>query len=820
MFHRKRRKEELHKDDTILANGIYLKKADMNSGRIVLNCFLRGCIVFLLAFGSIGSFLSSFAVSYNVMLVIFFFLLMAFYFSFLYATNRLLYRDIGYILFFIIFVGMIGIFRLYANSGLYSVVNQVLSYAQGFFGLSGVRQYDVSISNEYQTVAVLAIFIGMVMIILLNIWISSSMSVIWSVGLTFPLLLIPLYMKLTPDFSYSICLVAGYLAVLIFKANGHFMNGAKNISFHVKGVHKNRITYTQDAKSFGQVILYLLVFVFCLVIVVGNVFPAGRFEEQFKKDTLHEKTEDSIGNFLLLGFSGLYNRYASTGGLAEGKLGGISNVRADYQPDLIVDYAPYSADAIYLKGYTGGLYGDNEWSDIRSVTPIAGKYQGMTDKEFVTDLFMEESMKKEATKLMRESTMSGYGAMGKMTIRNVGANPAYLYYPYYTMLDDYSQYADAQFESQRGISMNQTVDYEYYPKQEPDRDLYDRMPEDMDLSEVNDIFLDVPQKNRTVISNECQKAGLRSDMTVGEIVETVQTYFDENIPYTLKPGSTPEGEDFINYFLTQNRKGYCAHFASAATLMFRQMGIPARYVEGYAFSFESALASDEKKDLKYEDYFKGYSTIGDSTVLEVEVTDAMAHAWVEIYVDGFGWRPVEVTPGSNETVDEDDFWSAFSQMLQNSQMNVGNTNQNGLGKLNLSEYKGLVYYVIAIIGILIVIAVLRIVIRKIKRYRKCHQKNAREALIAVYADLCDILRMCDMQFNACKSHKEQLIYMQERGYTDEEIVSLAKEMERISYSNEVITEGSCMHIRKILKQIRKNIWRQASFKKKMRWIRR
>ena len=134
MFHRKRRKEELHKDDTILANGIYLKKADMNSGRIVLNCFLRGCIVFLLAFGSIGSFLSSFAVSYNVMLVIFFFLLMAFYFSFLYATNRLLYRDIGYILFFIIFVGMIGIFRLYANSGLYSVVNQVLSYAQGFFG--------------------------------------------------------------------------------------------------------------------------------------------------------------------------------------------------------------------------------------------------------------------------------------------------------------------------------------------------------------------------------------------------------------------------------------------------------------------------------------------------------------------------------------------------------------------------------------------------------------------------------------------------------------------------------------------------------------
>lgn len=60
------------------------------------------------------------------------------------------------------------------------------------------------------------------------------------------------------------------------------------------------------------------------------------------------------------------------------------------------------------------------------------------------------------------------------------------------------------------------------------------------------------------------------------------------------------------------------HFASAATLMLRTLGIPARYVSG----FTAELAAGET----------------------VEVPDSAAHAWVEIYLDGYGWYPVEVTP--------------------------------------------------------------------------------------------------------------------------------------------------------------------------------
>lgn len=78
----------------------------------------------------------------------------------------------------------------------------------------------------------------------------------------------------------------------------------------------------------------------------------------------------------------------------------------------------------------------------------------------------------------------------------------------------------------------------------------------------------------------------------------------------------------------ENKEGYCSHFATLATLMFRAYGIPARYVEGYYVY----------PDWKELDEYEGRNRI------ELEVTDENAHAWTEIYIEGYGWMPVEVTP--------------------------------------------------------------------------------------------------------------------------------------------------------------------------------
>lgn len=813
MFGKKKKKTE-HNEDVLLAKGIYLQQPVMDNGHIIYNCLLRSLIVFLLVFGSVGGFLSAFQISYNYILVIMFYLLLSMYFSFLYAASKFWYRDIGYILFFGIFIAAIFTFRIHANSGFYTIVNTVLQQAQSFFDLSGVREYEVQIANDYLTVAIVSIFVGMVMIIILNIWLYSTMSLIWTVALTFPLLFIPLYMKLSPDVIYILALGTGYLAVVIFKANGHYLAFAWSPPFQVKGLKKDRIAYTQDATIFKQILLRILGLAFCMVILVEAFLPASSFESKFKNDRLRQQTADTIANFILLGFSGMFNHYDSTGGMSGGKLGGISNVRPDYLTDLVVSFAPYSNESVYLKGYTGGIYGDNQWESIYGT---GAEDAGQDD----IAIFEEESLKKEGKALQKDvATGEEYSAYGVMDVKNVGADAAYLYYPYYTLFEDYSIYHNhSKMMSAQGLKMQQEVSYSYYPKVVWEDSLGNITPSQIDTSQVDSIYMDVPEKNTDVIREECDKIGLTADMTENEIVEAVRDYFADNIPYTLKPGATPQGEDFVNYFLTKNRKGYCAHFATAATLIFREMGIPARYVEGYTFSFETVLASEQNDTKRYGNYYQGYSAIGESTVMDVEVTDAMAHAWVEIYVDGFGWKVAEVTPGSNEAVDEDDFWSAFADFLNGSGEDSGN-NGNVFGELGLSRFTWLIYVVLAVIVLLIAIYIGQLAVRKGRRYMRCHQKDGREAAVACYADICDMIRVCDAGFDACRSHGEQLLYISSRYYAIPEPEKVCGQLEQISFGESFVSVEILQEVVELTRQIRRAVWKKEKIKNKIRLCKR
>lgn len=101
--------------------------------------------------------------------------------------------------------------------------------------------------------------------------------------------------------------------------------------------------------------------------------------------------------------------------------------------------------------------------------------------------------------------------------------------------------------------------------------------------------------------------------------------------YSLELDAVPAGMDAVDYFLMSSRRGYCVHFASAAVLMLRQIGIPARYVSGYVA---------RKSEFKYS------SSTG---VFEASIKDSSAHAWVEIYLNQIGWIPIDVTPGQNES---------------------------------------------------------------------------------------------------------------------------------------------------------------------------
>lgn len=110
----------------------------------------------------------------------------------------------------------------------------------------------------------------------------------------------------------------------------------------------------------------------------------------------------------------------------------------------------------------------------------------------------------------------------------------------------------------------------------------------------------------------------------------VADWMGNNTAYSLTLPKLPRNTDPIEYFLGTSRTGYCMHYASASVMILRAMGVPARYASGYVAS-----------EAEFEKTTDGYTA---------EILDNRAHAWVEIYLNGIGWVPVEVTAGYNTTL--------------------------------------------------------------------------------------------------------------------------------------------------------------------------
>lgn len=105
-----------------------------------------------------------------------------------------------------------------------------------------------------------------------------------------------------------------------------------------------------------------------------------------------------------------------------------------------------------------------------------------------------------------------------------------------------------------------------------------------------------------------------------EIIDDLRDYFQQEHPYTLSPEATPRRKDFVNYFLAEKRKGYCAHYASSAVLVLRYMGIPARYVEGYAVD-AAEIAQEESRGSLWDMFTRLFRTDRNAPSVEINVTE-------------------------------------------------------------------------------------------------------------------------------------------------------------------------------------------------------
>lgn len=142
---------------------------------------------------------------------------------------------------------------------------------------------------------------------------------------------------------------------------------------------------------------------------------------------------------------------------------------------------------------------------------------------------------------------------------------------------------------------------------------------------VYDTYTALPDNEKMLLQShlgEFESQGKHVPYTVAK--NEILSYLSQKITYQEDPGKCPAEREFLQFILEDSASGYDVHYATAATLMFRYYGIPARYVEGYLVTL------DDVKDKE------GYAVL--------PLSEKNAHAWVEIYQDGIGWVPVEVTP--------------------------------------------------------------------------------------------------------------------------------------------------------------------------------
>ena len=122
--------------------------------------------------------------------------------------------------------------------------------------------------------------------------------------------------------------------------------------------------------------------------------------------------------------------------------------------------------------------------------------------------------------------------------------------------------------------------------------------------------------------------------TVYEQIKAIESYFSRSgFIYDKKAAAIPEdGQDFVDQFLFDTKIGYCDHFSTSMVVMLRSIGIPARWVKGFA---------------------PGNLGPQSDGVREYRVTNDNAHSWVEAYVPGTGWMEFEPTIGFSGTVNID-----------------------------------------------------------------------------------------------------------------------------------------------------------------------
>ncbi len=388
---------------------------------------------------------------------------------------------------------------------------------------------------------------------------------------------------------------------------------------------------------------------------------------------------------------------------------------------------------LYLKGFVGGYYNEKGWKPI-SQQQYHGKYDGMLEwlKKNKFDIFEQFAMYQKLGKNTQTES--------EVNVENIAAYRKYVYIPatvskfqenQYNLVKDYRVQSSGLFGTTSydfsvidgAPTADGVIQSEWINNAESKAQLNYIESEAVYQGFVLDKYTGVNNSVKTLINTYFYQDNINDDMDFGELTTWIRQVLKSYVEYTDKPENVPDNKDLIQWTLEDYQKGNAVSFASIAVMAYRCAGYPARYVEGYHLSGDEVTKALENNSK------------------EIDLTSKNAHVWVEVYIDGIGWLPVEVVPGmyieniTNELVEGTPIYKIQSKDDKNGIESVtdgdnkADNKKKSDDKISIATVKKVVSYVMSVLLIILYVILVLYLILELQRYIriKLEEKNLLKA---------------------------------------------------------------------------------------------
>lgn len=703
-------------------------------------------------------------------------------------------------------------------------------------------EFDIRASVKRQTdYTVTFLYIISFLTFVFNIGMNLRYNIAICTIVTLPLAFLGFIFTIMPSTIWFVAYLM-FLFVLLVKTGIKTERLAKK-SFARRGNEYVLKEDTYYAKDIVKAECILIMIVAIIGITTMLIIPENKYERVSFFEDLRMVVDEEIS----LIQNKVFGSQTASGGINGGKIGDVSEIKFSENVDLVVEL-PKTGNNIYLRTYIGSEYTKRGFDELSQ--EICDEYQ--TEFEYLWENgFNSLTMTGDILAKLNDSEVflaDGEDAintcMAKIKIDD--ASKKYGYIPYNSNYlnsqknsnkeDGYigaiaSEYkvpmywvedkARYQVYSDYGVYEGYVNDYTYFSDVAVRGNTSDEINtyfanERIYRDIVYDIYTRLPKDTNAEIISELSKLKINTNDDVFSLINNLQEYYRENFTYTLSPGVVPNKKDVVEYFLYETKSGYCTYFAAASVVLLRAANIPARYVEGYV--------------VKPSDYIGNVVRIDkDIELYSLKIKDSSAHAWVEVYIDGYGWIVADFTPGyqnsfratgivhkdeeeesetytkeeakdediteeesaTNEVVTKEEEQPSKEQedntLVKNEDKDTSNTNNN--------IKKDVIIIIVSMIGIVVLIMIYHVVVIVIRRIILKRADDKKKVKI-IYIRIEKMLRTINIRRNTSESYMDfaMRIEKEEIIFKEKEFISCINIMESVIYGNEKLSKKDYKHM--------------------------